>query len=524
MTLLQALVLGIVQGATEFIPVSSSAHLVLVPWVLGWSFEPQAAFAFDVLVQLGTLVAVLVWFWRDWAGILRDSLSAVRSRRPAEARLAWLLLIATLPAAAAGVLLKQAVEDAFASPAASSAFLLLTAGILASSELLHRRRETHSADDSDGDPLEQLRWSDALIIGLAQALSLFPGVSRSGATIAAGIVRGISRPQAARFSFLMAVPIMLGAGLIAALDLRDLSGAQELLPALAAGFFSAAVVGALGIRWLLRFLARRSLWAFAAYCALFGVIGLAVSQNTVRHGDDGAPIPSPLPRVATTPALESWAAQRVLSFRQANSAGGIEGLGFALDTLPSEAALAAAAGGEAVLAIVGIPPPEGWFATPLGRLGIAIVIHPANPIRDLSQLALRELFTGRMQTWVGWDADAPPAQPVIPLADDELRLAVQLAVMDGERFSLSARLAPSPAAMASLVGDSPGALGMLPLTELSDSVRTLRVDGEGPTEAGVQAGRYPLWVQIVATAPREPTGTVRQWLGWMQAGLVSSNP
>ncbi|HEX9674458.1 MAG TPA: undecaprenyl-diphosphate phosphatase, partial [Anaerolineales bacterium] len=260
MTLIQALILGFVQGLTEFIPVSSSAHLVLVPWLLGWTFEPQAAFAFDVLVQLGTLLAVIVVFWRDGVSLLSAAIGALRTRRWAEGRLAWLLILATLPAAAAGILLEDLVEQAFASPAASAAFLLVTATLLGLSEVLRRRlgeRVPPGPEASTRDALEELKPADSLFIGLAQALALFPGISRSGSTIAAGLARGLTRPQAARFSFLMSVPIMLGAGLVAASDLASLPNAQELLPSLAAGFLSAALVGFLAIRWLLRFLARR---------------------------------------------------------------------------------------------------------------------------------------------------------------------------------------------------------------------------------------------------------------------------
>src|SRR3970040_2195597 len=159
MNLIQARVLGIVQGLTEFIPVSSSAHLVLVPWLLGWTFEPQTAFAFNVLVQLGTLLAVIVYFWRDGVSLLSAAIGALRTRRWAEGRLAWPLILARLAAAAAGA----------------------------------------------RDLVEELKPADSLIIGRAQALALFPGISRSGWTIAAGLARGLTRPQAARFSFLMSL-------------------------------------------------------------------------------------------------------------------------------------------------------------------------------------------------------------------------------------------------------------------------------------------------------------------------------
>jgi undecaprenyl-diphosphatase len=267
MSLLQALILGITQGLTEFIPVSSSAHLVLLPWVLGWRFDPQAAFLFDVLVQLGTLLAVVIYFWADLIDLASAALRGMMARHPfsdPKARLAWLLLLASLPAAALGLALKNLVEQAFSSPMAASAFLVVTAGMLWGGERLGKRLR----------PMEDLSTWDALWIGLAQALALFPGISRSGSTIAAGLTRGLKRDDAARFAFLMSIPIMIGAGLVA---LRDLIGAPALgtmtLPLLV-GFISAALAGFLAIHWLLGYLRRRPLTAFAIYCAVIGVSGV----------------------------------------------------------------------------------------------------------------------------------------------------------------------------------------------------------------------------------------------------------
>jgi len=535
-TLIQALVLGIVQGLTEFIPVSSSAHLVLVPWLLGWTFEPQAAFAFNVLVQLGTLVAVIVCFWRDGVSLLWAAIGALRSRRWAEGRLAWLLILATLPAAAAGILLKDLVEQAFASPAASAGFLLVTATLLGLSEILRRRMDerppappaaakaaSEGVENGPRDALEELKPADTLIIGLAQALALFPGISRSGSTIAAGLARGLTRPQAARFSFLMSVPIMLGAGLVAASDLASLPNAGKLLPTLAAGFLAAALVGFLAIRWLLRFLARRSLWVFAAYCALAGLAGLTLDVSRSARAAAIPAIPPPLPRVATSPALETWVSQRVLAFRDSRPGSGYDDLGFGVETLPPEAALQAASDGEVVLAVLALDPPAGWFGTPLGNLGIAVVVHPGNPLRELSLMELRELFVGRTQSWQVLGDYSEAVQPVIPLAGDEMRLAVQQAALEGERYTLASLLAPSPPAMISLVAEQPGALGLLPVPELTDEIRSLRIEGQPPTELATDQGRYPLWVQIVAMAPTEPAGAVREWLGWLQSNPVSSS-
>ena len=266
MDVLKALFLGFLQGATEFLPISSSAHLVLVPWWLGWEAPPLL---FDVTVHMGTLVAVLMYFWRDWLALFRAGLGALRNRsffQDPDARLLWFLVVGTLPAALAGALLESVFERAFASPPVVALFLLVTAGILVWSERAYTAER----------PLRELTLRDALAVGTAQAFAIFPGISRSGSTMAMGMARGLSRPNAARFSFLLATPIILGAGVKQALDV--LSGAEaithaELAP-LAVGFSAAAVTGFVCIWFLMRLLQRRRLYVFAAYCAALGTLTL----------------------------------------------------------------------------------------------------------------------------------------------------------------------------------------------------------------------------------------------------------
>ncbi len=270
MTPLQALVLGIVQGLTEFLPVSSSGHLVLVPALLGWEFPADQAFVFDVLVQVGTLAAVFVYFWPDLSNIARGMLRGLRSGRPfadADARLGWLLLLATVPAGAAGLLVKPQVEAAFSSSRATSLLLLVTALLLVFAERA----------SGNGRRAESLGWKDALIIGGFQIMAIFPGVSRSGSTIAGGMAQGLSRAESARFSFLMAIPVMLAAGLLSLLDLKDVAGLDAFLPSLATGFAAAAVSGYLAIRWLVGYLKSHRLYGFAVYVAALSVVSLLLT-------------------------------------------------------------------------------------------------------------------------------------------------------------------------------------------------------------------------------------------------------
>lgn len=269
MTILQSIILGIIQGLTEFLPVSSSAHLVLAPYFFGWTFPSDQVMPFDVLVQLGTLLAVIIYFWRDLWTIIKAFLAGLIHKKPFEdpqARMGWYIILATIPAGLAGMVLKKLVDQAFHSVSVTALFLLVTAVILIGAEWVGKKTR----------PLESLTWKDALWIGIAQIISIFPGVSRSGATIAGGMTRHLDRSSAARFSFLMSIPIMLAAGLLGVLDLNSVENLSGFLPVLAAGFVAAFGVGMLTIHLLLNYLRRRPLTVFAVYCAAAGLVTLLV--------------------------------------------------------------------------------------------------------------------------------------------------------------------------------------------------------------------------------------------------------
>jgi undecaprenyl-diphosphatase len=267
MTFLQAIILGIVQGLTEFIPVSSSGHLVLVPHFLGWEFSRSHAFIFDVLVQWGTLLAVLIYFWKDLTAIAVAFIRGITDGKPfadPDARMGWYLIAATIPAVIAGLLCKDVIGHAFASPRMTGIFLLATAALLVIAETVgHRNRS-----------MEEITWKDSFWIGCSQVLALLPGVSRSGSTIAGGMTRHLDRSSAARFSFLMSVPVMVGAGVLAFKDLADLPAGGDFLAPLLVGFLAALVSGYIAIRWLIAFLSRHSLYPFAIYCTLLGLLVL----------------------------------------------------------------------------------------------------------------------------------------------------------------------------------------------------------------------------------------------------------
>jgi len=273
LTLFQAILLGIVQGLTEYIPVSSTAHLLLVPWLLGWKFDPATTFVFTVLIQWVTLVGVAIYFWRDIGSIVRGVLSGLIQRRPLgtpEARLGWFVIVATVPAVIFGLLLKDFFESAFSVVSVTAALLIAAAALLIAAERWSRRQRR----------LESMRLADSIAIGLSQVLALLPGVSRSGATLSSGMLRGFTRADAARFSFLMSIPALLGAGVIALKDLLSVPGLLAALAGpLAAGFLAAAISGYLCLRWLLGYLQQRSLSVFAVYRVAFGALCLLIALS-----------------------------------------------------------------------------------------------------------------------------------------------------------------------------------------------------------------------------------------------------
>ncbi len=275
MEIIIAFILGLIQGLTEFIPISSSAHLVLAPWLFGW---PAFGLFFDTILHWGTLLAVLVYFRSDWVNIVKGFITSLTTRgvwssRPGgrladpASRLAWGIILGTIPAVVLALLFEDFFESLFATPRAVAAFLLVTAVILFASERLGRRRR----------PLDTLTIPDTLVIGLAQAAAIAPGISRSGATIAAGLARGLTRDAAARFSFLLSTPAILGAGLLQGLQVAATSEAAPPLAVLLIGFATAALAGYLCIHFLLNYLRRGSLNVFAIYCAVAGSAALILT-------------------------------------------------------------------------------------------------------------------------------------------------------------------------------------------------------------------------------------------------------
>jgi len=264
--LLKAALLGAVQGLTEFLPVSSTGHLILAQELLGVD-DDRYGLAFDAALHLGTLAALLLYFGNAWVRLIRAGAAALRRRSLADddARIAWLIAVATIPAGVLGLLLEGVIEDAFRSPALVAVMLIAFSGAFVLAERVGRRTRDMRA----------IRLLDAIVIGAAQAVALVPGVSRSGATICAGLFRDLRRTDAATFAFLLSAPIVAAAGLRGTAGVVEdllrgrLSGEDAAF--FLTGMISAAVVGYAAIAFLLRFLAANSLIPFAVYRIALGI-------------------------------------------------------------------------------------------------------------------------------------------------------------------------------------------------------------------------------------------------------------
>jgi len=266
MEIIAAVILGIIQGLTEFLPISSSAHLILVPWLFGW--DPEGLI-FDVSLHVGTALAVIVFFWKDWAVLARETIKGLIEKQPfgnAQRKLAWFLVAGTIPAGVIGLLFEDVVESKLRSPLVPVFTLVIFGILLYCAEKKSRQNRE----------LKSYTLADAIWIGCAQAIALIPGVSRSGITMTTALFRGSDRISAARFSFLLSTPVIVGAGLLNVRNLfkvaSDPSAEVVSLVVLGAGTAAAAVTGFLCIKFFLRYLTRGSFLPFAIYRVLLAIV------------------------------------------------------------------------------------------------------------------------------------------------------------------------------------------------------------------------------------------------------------
>jgi undecaprenyl-diphosphatase len=271
LSIIQALVMGLTQGLTEFIPVSSSGHLILVPWLFGWEDKVRDAFLtsieFTVILHMGTLLALLAYFWREWLKLIPAGLAAIRDRSfkgDPDRKMAWLLVVATIPAVIVGPLLTGPIEDAVREPSRVALMLCVGAAILWLADRWGSKLRE----------MDSITFVGALGIGIAQVLALVPGISRSGISISAGLFSGLTREAAARFSFLMATPVVAGAGLWEARKLlsHDPTAPNPEVKLVVIGFIAAAISGLLAIRFMLEFLKRQPVTLFVVYRVVAAIV------------------------------------------------------------------------------------------------------------------------------------------------------------------------------------------------------------------------------------------------------------
>jgi undecaprenyl-diphosphatase len=284
-TTFQAIVLGVLQGATELFPISSLGHTVLFPtlfrWhnIVVWQSQPESPWlAFVVMLHVGSAIGLLIYFWRDWIAIIRGFFATLAKRRietPTE-RLAWLIIIATIPVGILGLLLEKIVRQALAKPLSAAIFLIVNGCILIAAERYRRRAEVAELARREGlntegsRRLDTLEFREAAVIGTAQTAALIAGISRDGIVMTAGLARGLDNADAARFGFLLATPPILAAGLLKFGDLTGANGNGIRGPAVIAAV-CAAITAVITVHFLTRYFEKGNLRPFGVYCIIFGI-------------------------------------------------------------------------------------------------------------------------------------------------------------------------------------------------------------------------------------------------------------
>jgi undecaprenyl-diphosphatase len=268
MPLYQVLIYAIVQGITEFLPISSSAHLTVLPQLMGWT---DPGLEFDIALHVGTLVAVLIYFFKDWVQIIGQAFGlkgGTDEELKRNKMLLWLIAVATIPAGIAGVLFKDKAEDEWRNLLLIGS-MMLGIGIVM---WIAERIATHRRDISG------ISWLDAIIVGVSQALSVVPGTSRSGITIATGLFRGLNREAAARFSFLLATPLIAGAAILPLMKMRKTGGIpDDMRMPFVVGIIVSGIVGAAVISIFLKYIKNKSFYPFIYYRIVFGIIVIALA-------------------------------------------------------------------------------------------------------------------------------------------------------------------------------------------------------------------------------------------------------
>ncbi|MBM3138370.1 MAG: hypothetical protein FJZ98_09310, partial [Chloroflexi bacterium] len=452
---------------------SSSAHLVLIPHLLGWDLNEEFVFPFNVLVQMGTLVAVIVYYRQDLLEIVSSIIKGLRNRKPFEevpARVGWLAAFASIPAGLIGLLFKDQVEAAFSNPSLTAVFLFLTAGLLILAEFVGKKTKQ----------LDELHWLDALWVGFFQVFSIFPGVSRSGSTIAGGMTRSFERKSAGQFAFLLAIPVLAAAGLLGFLELLAMDNLSVYLPLMAVGFAISALVGYLAIRWLIAYISSNSLLPFAGYCLILGAGSLLLFgfPEAVQTPSAIEPLPEPsdveIYKVAIGPDLE-WLLPIMNDCQQ--EAG-------TLDILISQKAPSSTFDlTDDIYVAYGEIPNRAISVFQIGTDTLTLAAHPASPLENASIDLAAQIFSAKLKTWAEAQEDcmecfgSPASSDNIVLfiypRETRLRQATVELLPAGSHIISTAFIAPGARQVRESLAADPFALGFLPRRWLDSSVKEI---------------------------------------------------
>lgn len=508
MSLLQSFLLGLIQGITEFLPISSSAHLVLFPYLMGWQLNEDFIFPFNVLVQIGTLLAVIVYFRSDLKIICGSMIKGIKKGElfhEVPARTGWLTLLATIPAGLIGLSIRDDIAKAFRNPGATSLFLIVTAIFLVVSEFFGKRNRN----------LSEMRILDAVWIGLFQALSVFPGISRSGSTIAGGMTKHFERKIAGQFAFLMAIPIMLAAGVLGTVDLLKVDGYIEFLPSLIIGFITSAFFGFLSIRWMIKFISNHSLIPFAVYCFLFGAgtFGLTIfnPQNFIVGFGTNEDVP--VYQISYEPELE-WLLPHMTSCQKVIPIPNLLLLQRTWQVDQSEK--------TDLFMMYGEKPGLGKFSYQIGLDEIVPIAHPEIGFETASAQLIEEIFLNQLMSW-NQVYDACPSCFNQFLTGEEQTISIYTyppqtsislifsdSILGGAPVSARINIAPNASTMKQAIQKEKYSIGYLPKSWVDDSIKAIDVSVTGDEK---------IIIPIIAAGDNQLNATLDTWLKCVQNKL-----
>lgn len=493
MTFLQAIILGILQGLTEFLPISSSAHLVIAPFLLGWSLPENQVFVFDVIIQVGTLIAVIVHFWSDLMRILRTWMRGLVTRKPFdgfESRMGWYLILSTIPAGILGLLIKDYVESIFNNPTGTAGLLFITALFLIIGEKIGKKNRNFNS----------MSWIDAIWIGFWQALSIFPGISRSGSTITGGMTRNLDRESSTQYAFLMAVPIMLAAGVMSIFDLIKVPALSSFLPVLITGFVTSAVFGYLSIRWLLQYVSRKSFLPFAIYCVILGSLTLVYGLLLPKEQNPGINSDRGMIKVNISPSL-IWSMPYLPQCSQGSGVVQIESGNLdSVTAIPSNLLILK-------LGDIDLPFSKKYI---LGSDEILFIVNRQSTLREITRDEIEMIFSGQQST----QADGNIMHLYVYPETMDIQKAFSDRFLPYEEVSGRANLVYTPDEALNAISNDPLAIGYIsgnnfPETYKDVAILLLKDNVERiPIVAGLPDGSGPF---------------VEQFLDCLQAKILTNN-